>query len=132
MQQPHIAAIESGDRALSDETAERILSTLRADPTEVVRSRKTEVYELARERGISVVKVFGSVARNESTADSDVDFIVDWESPDDRDTLQMISFGKAAQQSLGFPVDVVHPPYSEDGRMQWLQAKSEAVDLIDF
>jgi uncharacterized protein len=44
-----------------------------------LRARRDEIVELARARGASHVRIFGSVARGEATADSDVDFLVDLE-----------------------------------------------------
>ena len=44
-----------------------------------LRSRRSEIIEIARARGASRVRVFGSVARGEATDSSDVDFLVDLE-----------------------------------------------------
>ncbi|MGD9703408.1 MAG: nucleotidyltransferase family protein [Acidimicrobiia bacterium] len=44
-----------------------------------LRSRRSEIIEVARSRGASRVRVFGSVARGEDSEDSDVDFLVDLE-----------------------------------------------------
>ena len=42
-----------------------------------LRSRRSEIIEIARARGASGVRVFGSVARGEANDASDVDFLVD-------------------------------------------------------
>jgi len=42
-----------------------------------LRNRRREIIELARARGASRVRVFGSVARGDATEVSDVDFLVD-------------------------------------------------------
>ena len=42
-----------------------------------LRKRRDEIVEVARARGASRVRVFGSVARGDATDDSDVDFLVD-------------------------------------------------------
>ena len=44
-----------------------------------LRKRRDEIVEVARARGASRVRVFGSVARGDATDDSDVDFLVDLE-----------------------------------------------------
>lgn len=44
-----------------------------------LRERRTEVLRLARKHKAFDVRVFGSVARGEARADSDVDFLVDFE-----------------------------------------------------
>lgn len=42
-----------------------------------VRERRAEIVRIADTHGVSSVRVFGSVARGEDTADSDVDLLVD-------------------------------------------------------
>ena len=44
-----------------------------------LRERRDEIIEVARSRGASHVRVFGSVARGDATEASDVDFLVDLE-----------------------------------------------------
>lgn len=44
-----------------------------------LRERRDEILEVARARGASRVRVFGSVARGDATVSSDVDFLVDLE-----------------------------------------------------
>ena len=44
-----------------------------------LRTRRSEIIEIARARGATRVRVFGSVARGEATESSDVDFLVDLE-----------------------------------------------------
>jgi hypothetical protein len=44
-----------------------------------LRARRSEIIELARARGATHVRVFGSVARGEAGEGSDIDFIVDLE-----------------------------------------------------
>jgi len=44
-----------------------------------LRSRREEILEIARRYGASQVRVFGSVARGEANAESDIDFLVKFE-----------------------------------------------------
>lgn len=44
---------------------------------EIIGDKRDLVLQLAREEGVSNVRVFGSVARGEASPDSDVDFLVD-------------------------------------------------------
>lgn len=44
-----------------------------------LRQRRRAIEELARRRGVISVKVFGSVARGEARADSDIDLLVELE-----------------------------------------------------
>jgi predicted nucleotidyltransferase len=41
-----------------------------------LRRHREEILDIARNRGISDVQVFGSVARGDARSDSDVDFLV--------------------------------------------------------
>ena len=66
-----------------------------------LREKRSEIIELARARGASHVRVFGSVARGEAGEGSDVDFIVDLEpgqicatGPDGHDSCQGDSGGE--------------------------------------
>lgn len=45
-----------------------------------LRQRRSEILEIARARGASRVRVFGSVARGDATESSDIDFLVDLEA----------------------------------------------------
>jgi len=44
---------------------------------EVLRHRRQEIEAIARKHGAGNVRVFGSVAREEDSAGSDVDFLID-------------------------------------------------------
>ena len=44
-----------------------------------LREKRSEIIELARARGASHVRVFGSVARGDAGEGSDIDFVVDLE-----------------------------------------------------
>jgi predicted nucleotidyltransferase len=47
---------------------------------EVLRDKRAEILRIAAQHGVLNVRVFGSVARGEARADSDVDFLVDVEA----------------------------------------------------
>jgi uncharacterized protein len=46
---------------------------------EHLHARRADILRLAREHGASNVRVFGSVARGEANADSDIDFLVEFQ-----------------------------------------------------
>jgi predicted nucleotidyltransferase len=48
-------------------------------PPDAIRRLRAEVPDLAARHGVRNVRVFGSVARGDDRADSDVDFLVDVE-----------------------------------------------------
>lgn len=61
-------------------------------------SAKAETY------GISKIGIFGSVARNEQTEDSDVDVCVEMKKPD---LFFMVHIKEELQELFGKPVDIV-------------------------
>ena len=70
-----------------------------------LRTRRSEIIEIARARGASRVRVFGSVARGEATETSDVDFLVDLEP--DRSLFDLGGLLMDLQDLLQRNVDVV-------------------------
>jgi predicted nucleotidyltransferase len=70
-----------------------------------LRDRRDEIVEIARARGASRVRVFGSVARGEATQGSDVDFLVDLEPG--RSLLDLGGLLMDLQDFLERNVDVV-------------------------
>ena len=79
----------------------------------------------ARKRGAIRIRVFGSVARDEAGASSDVDFLVDMEPG--RSLLDLGGLQMDLQELLGVPVDVV----SEKGLRERIRPRvlGEAIDL---
>ncbi|MBI4877993.1 MAG: nucleotidyltransferase family protein [Acidobacteria bacterium] len=73
--------------------------------TELRTAKKPEILRLAAQYGARNVRIFGSVARGESDAQSDVDFLVDLEPG--RSLFDLGGFLIALEQLLGSPVDVV-------------------------
>jgi predicted nucleotidyltransferase len=72
---------------------------------EDLRRRRSEILRVARDRGASRVRVFGSVAKGEATEASDIDFLVDLEA--DRSLLDLGGLLMDLQDLLGRNVDVV-------------------------
>jgi hypothetical protein len=71
----------------------------------MLRARRRQILKVAAAHGASNVRVFGSVARGTSTADSDVDLLVDFEAG--RSLLDQAQLRRDLQQLLNRPVDVV-------------------------
>lgn len=63
------------------------------------------ILDVAARRGAARVRVFGSVARGEATAHSDVDLLVRFEAG--RSLLDQVHLIDELQALLGVPVDVV-------------------------
>ncbi len=90
-----------------------------------LRKRREEILDVARARGISRVRVFGSVARGDDDGGSDVDFLVDLDPG--RNLMDLGGLLMDLRDLLGRDVDVVteaglRPRVAE-------RALADAVDL---
>ena len=72
-----------------------------------VRGHKAEILQAAARRGVKNIRVFGSLARGEATAASDVDFLVEMEPH--RGLFDLSGFWLDLEDLLGCPVDVATP-----------------------
>jgi uncharacterized protein len=78
---------------------------------EAIRARRDEILRLAEEHGVANIRVVGSVARNEATADSDVDFLMT--IPPKRTVFDLVGLWLDMQELLGYSVSII-PDSSED------------------
>jgi predicted nucleotidyltransferase/DNA-binding XRE family transcriptional regulator len=74
--QPNIAAYERGRRIPTSETLERLDGALRVPTLTSVKAARDRIVEAATLRGLSDVRIFGSVARDTATSSSDIDLLV--------------------------------------------------------
>ena len=72
---------------------------------ELLKERRNEILRIAAQYGAHHVRVFGSVARGEADAASDIDFLVEMEPG--RSLLDLGGLQAELEASLGCPVDVV-------------------------
>lgn len=78
---------------------------------------REKVADVMRRRGVVRAGVFGSVARGESGAESDVDFLVEFEAG--RSLLDLSGLKLDLEEKLGCEVDVatpgsLHPAMKDD------------------
>jgi len=90
-----------------------------------LRRFRPQIAEIAQRRGIGAILVFGSVARGDASADSDVDFLVEVESG--RSILAVGGFLDEVSELIGKPVHVVTERSLKGAGSQ--RALSEAVPL---
>ena len=87
---------------------------------ELVSARRADILRVAATHGATRVRLFGSVARQESRSDSDVDLLVELEPG--RTLLDLIAIKQDLEDLLGRPVDVVTEaavsPYFRDRVLQ--------------
>jgi len=75
------------------------------DMREVLRAKRAEILRIAARHGARNVRVFGSVARGEADAESDLDVLVDMEPG--RSLLDLAGVLVDLEELLGCKVDVV-------------------------
>jgi predicted nucleotidyltransferase len=92
---------------------------------ELLQQRRNEILNIAARYGASNVRIFGSVARGEDRADSDIDFLVDLEPH--RTLFDLGGLYSDLHDLLGHRVDVV----TENGISKYIrpQVLAEAVPL---
>jgi predicted nucleotidyltransferase len=73
-------------------------------PSQVLASRREDVLGLARERGATNARMFGSVARGEDSLSSDIDLLVDF--PPGTTLLTVLGLELALRELLGVDVDL--------------------------
>jgi predicted nucleotidyltransferase len=72
---------------------------------ELVKEKRQEILRIAAEHGARNVRVFGSAVRGEAGADSDIDFLVDFEPG--RSLLDHVALIQDLQELFGRKTDVV-------------------------
>ncbi len=105
MPQPNIAAYERGRRVPSAETARRLDVALRIPTAERVHGAREFILAAATRRHLRNIRVFGSVARGDATAQSDVDLLV--EPGPSASIFDLAGFMAEVEEALGVAVDVV-------------------------
>ena len=72
---------------------------------ELVEAKRGEICAIARRHRGRSVAVFGSVARGDESATSDIDFLVEFEPGSS--LFDLLHLSKELETQLGVPVDVV-------------------------
>lgn len=96
--------------------AERVIATLRAHEAEL------------RQAGICRLSLFGSVARGDATADSDIDLAAEFDPAAEMDLVRLVALERRVGESLGRPVEILPEPV-ENPR---LRANLERDRLVAF
>ena len=83
---------------------------------ELVKIRRKEILDTAAKYGAQNVRVFGSVARGEAKADSDLDLLVSMEQG--RSFLDLVGLWQELEETLNIKVEVISEagvsPYLKD------------------
>jgi len=70
----------------------------------LLRAHRDEILRVAARRGVSNIRVFGSVVRGDATPASDVDLLVDFERG--HRGLDLFAFAREVENLLGYPVEI--------------------------
>ncbi len=92
---------------------------------ELLQEKRVEILKIAAQYGASNVRIFGSVARGEATADSDIDFLMDIQAG--RSLLNRIALIQDLEDLLGCKVDVAKPEILHENIRE--QVLKEAIHL---
>ncbi len=76
------------------------------DVKDILKSKREDILRIAAKYGASNVRVFGSVARGEAGAESDVDLLIDFEPG--RSLLDHVALLQDLEDILSLKVDVVN------------------------
>jgi uncharacterized protein len=87
--------------------SEETLPHLRHDALALIREHREEILRLARRRGVSKLRIFGSVSRGEAGPASDFDFL--GELDPGRTLIDLGGLQIDLQELLGREVDLVEP-----------------------
>lgn len=123
--QPKISAYERGVVVPSPATIGRIEREARPRPSEMLERFANEILETARRFRVTEVRVFGSAVHGTDDTNSDVDLLVSL--ADDASLLDISGFAAAAEDLLGYPVDIVSDRAAPSRVMDRIRA--EAVPL---
>jgi uncharacterized protein len=93
--------------------------------TDLLRSSRDRILQLAAHHGARNVRIFGSAVRGEAKPEGDIDFLVDMEGG--RSLLDLIELGQDLEELLHRKVDIL----TEGGLSPYLQERihAEAVPL---
>lgn len=79
---------------------------------ERLQQKRHAILHAARKRGVTNLRVFGSVAREETDPGSDIDLLVDLEPG--RTLLDLVAFQREVADLLDLPVDIATPDMLKD------------------
>jgi predicted nucleotidyltransferase len=124
VKQPLIAAIESGTRLPSAAARAALDAAVVVTPSVALSERREAVRDLFFRAGLPQPRIFGSVARGEDEAGSDLDLIVEFS--DRHDIVDLLNLEHDVATLLTVPVDIVD---ARAGGRVTARARAEAVDL---
>jgi predicted nucleotidyltransferase len=88
-----------------DDAMSEDLADMRPAPSLLLlRAHRDEILRVATNRGVSNIRIFGSVVRGDATPSSDIDLLVDFERG--HRGLDLFAFAREVEELLGYPVEI--------------------------
>lgn len=103
--QPNLSAYENGRRTPSPAVLDRIRCALQGRPSAKVHQHRDAIRRIVAEHHAHDPRIFGSIARGDDSAASDVDLLVDFD--DDASLLDEVGLRLALSDLLRVEVDIV-------------------------
>lgn len=103
--QPNISAYENGRRTPTPEVLDRIRAALHGRPSLRIERHRRAMRDLVHQHRAENPRLFGSVARGDDAAGSDIDLLVDF--TEDAGLFDEIALRLDLAELLGVSVDVV-------------------------
>ena len=86
------------------------------DLNKTIQDKRAQIFEVAQKYGVTNIRVFGSIAKNQSHEKSDIDFLIKLRPKSS--LLDLVAFKQDLEELLGCHVDVVTEaslsPYLKD------------------
>lgn len=123
--QPNLSAYENGRRTPSPEVLDRIRNALTTPPSQRIKQHRDEIRALVAAHHATAPRVFGSVARGEDHAGSDIDLVVEF--TDEATLLDEVGLRQALADLLQVDVDVVGFDALRDGMRERVLREAVAV-----
>ncbi|UYM03915.1 XRE family transcriptional regulator [Solicola gregarius] len=105
VRQPNISAIERGLVDARSATVQRLLDACRVKPSQALDLHRDAVIDIVSSHRARRPRVFGSTARGDDTAESDLDLLVEFDA--DATLLDLVRMADELERVLGVRVDVV-------------------------
>ena len=103
--QSALSAYEVGSKTPTDEVVARILMAEGFRPSALVVARRAEIKEVVARHNADRARLFGSAARGDDTAASDIDLLVHFRAG--ASLFDLVELADALESLLGVSVDVV-------------------------
>lgn len=124
-----IAALETGRRTLSRTMEASVAEALRAHPAELLERHRDRIRGEAQRLGFESIRLFGSVAQGHASADSDLDFFVEFPAGADHDVFAVLELRRRLENILSVPVDIISIPKNPENYGGIYHQRHKAVSL---